>query len=116
MNLLRPSVVLVSLMLVRTWRCEDSTIIFSACHHYQDLEGYEIDYSHYRKKRSTEEEGEAEEEEEEEEEEQKATLIDFFTECMTNTSNVALDWYSATDWAIEDSNWYYYTESSDCDG
>ena len=46
----------------------------------------------------------------------EVSLVNFFTDCMTSSSNVSMDWYSATDWAIEDSNWFYYTNTRDCAG
>ena len=43
-------------------------------------------------------------------------LITFFTSCMSSTSAIAMDWYSVTDWAIVDSNWFYYSDNADCFG
>ena len=65
----------------------------SACHEIQHI---------YRKKRNSDSE------------DPLNVLLTFFTDCMTERSNITFDWFSATDWAIEDSNWYYYSNTLDC--
>jgi len=41
-------------------------------------------------------------------------LINYFTECMIAKSKISLDWYSATEWTINESNWFYFTDNNDC--